>query len=128
MHRLGSILLSGVLFGVPRALESRSFGARRPVFFEVAPDAGLEGFSGALERALHDSRWPLARSRAAATTVIEIVALTRARGAGGQTVEAISVAVREGRRQRRLVLHSRPGRQADAARELLSQLGAGGDC
>jgi hypothetical protein len=126
MRRLGSILLSGVLLGVPRALESRAFGMRRPVYFEVAPDTGLDDFSSELERALHESNWPLARSRASATTVVEVVGLRRGR-ADGRPVDTVTVVVREGRRVRRLMLVASPGRHADAARELLARL-APGDC
>jgi hypothetical protein len=123
MRRLGSILLSGVLLGVPRALGSRAFGSRQPVYFEVAPDAGLDGFAEALQHALEASGWLLAASRAAATTVVDVVGLARSTDAGGRATDALTIVVREGRRLRRLVVHARPGHHAAAARELLACLG-----
>ena len=46
MLRLGSILLTALLTGVPRALDARAFGAQRSVYVEVAPnDPELASFA-----------------------------------------------------------------------------------
>ena len=128
MRRLGSLVLASVLLGVPRALDTRAFGARRPFYVEVAPRSpALLAFGEALDRALGASAWSLARSRSAATTVIEVLHAVSTTDAWGRAVEAITLAVIEGRAVRRLVLDAVAGRRDAAARELVSLLSPG-DC
>jgi hypothetical protein len=126
--RLGSLVLTSVLLGVPRALQGRAFGARRPVYVEVSPRSpGLLAFGEALERALGGVGWALAPCRTAAVTVVEVLHVASVRDAFGRAAEAITLAVTEGRHVRRILLHATPDRRDAAARELLARLSPG-DC
>jgi hypothetical protein len=126
--RLGSLVLASVLLGVPRALQGRAFGARRPVYVEVSPRSpGLLAFGEALERALVSVGWALAPCRTAAVTVVEVLHVASVRDALGRAVEAVTLAVTEGRRVRRILLHAGPDCRDAAARELLARLSPG-DC
>lgn len=126
--RLGSIVLASVLLGVPRALEARTFGQRRPIYVEVAPRSpGLLAFGEALERALGAAGWALVPRRSAAVVLVDVLHLASVRDALDRAVEAITLVVTEGRRVRRILLHADAERRDDAARELLARLQPG-DC
>jgi len=121
--RLGSVVLTAVLLGVPRALDARAFGAARSVYVEVAdPSPGLAGFAEELSRALERSGCRVATSPTGATTVVEVHALWRCAASGPDPSEAISFTVRDARGRRPLVLHYQAGREAEAARALLAAL------
>jgi hypothetical protein len=124
MPRLGSLLLSGVLLGVPRALQSRTFGApQRTVYVEVSrPAPALGAFAEAFTEALADATWGLARTRSAATTVVELVSVVSTTDRHGRAVEAFTLSVREGGRSRRIVLHGRPDDRLASARQLIATL------
>jgi len=120
--RLGSLLLTGVLLGVPRALEGRAFGARRPVYVEVSPWAPeLLGLAQEIERALAAASFTLAARRSEAVTVVEVTGVAHSTDRG-RPVEAFTLDVREGGRARRVILQGPRGRRADAARLLLERL------
>jgi len=122
--RLGSVVLTAVLLGVPRALDARSFGAARSVYVEVAdPSPGLAAFAGELSRALERSGCRVATSPTGATTVVEVHALWRCDNSRPDPSEAISFTVRDARGRRPLVLHYAVGREGEAARALLEALG-----
>ncbi len=126
--RLGSIVLTSVLLGVPRALEARTFGQRRPVYVEVAPRSpGLLAFGEALGRALDAAGRASGPRHATAVQLVDVLHLASLRDALGRAVEMITLVVREGRRMRRILLHADAGRRDDAARELLARLEPG-DC
>jgi hypothetical protein len=121
--RLGSMVLTAVLLGVPRALDTRAFGAARSVYVEVAdPSPGLAGFADALARALERSGGRLATSPTGATAVVEVHALWRCVDSGPGPSEAVCFTVRDARGRRPLVLHYAAGREAEAARALLRAL------
>jgi hypothetical protein len=124
MRRLGSLVLASVLLGVPRALDARAFGARRPVYVEIAPASpGLLAFGEALSRALADQPgWSLAPGRAQATTVIDVLAVHTGLDVRGRSLEAVTLSVSERGRSRRVVLHTTAGQRDAAARELLARL------
>jgi hypothetical protein len=123
MHRLGSLLLAGVLLGVPRALETRAFGARRSVYLEVSPQAPeLTAFASALERVLGAGSWRFVSERADATLVIDVLNVAGGRDARGQRMEAICLRVRDQRGPRRVVLHGRPEDRDGMAQHLLEGL------
>ena len=124
MRPIGSLVLASVLLGVPRALDARAFGARRPVYVEVSPASpGLLAFGDALSRALAEQpAWSLSATRAEGATVVDVIALASGRDARGRAVEAITLSVSEGGRARRIVLHALAGqrqRRARAARRAL---------
>ncbi len=121
--RLGSLLLASVLLGVPRALEARTFGAHRSFYVEVSREApGLGPVADALSEALAQSACALARRRSQATTVIDVVSVLTTTDRQGRPVEAVTLAVREGHRVRRVVLHGHPDDRAASARELVARL------
>jgi hypothetical protein len=125
--RLGSIVLASVLLGVPRALDACSFGAQGFVYLEVSPLAPELGhFARELERALVRESFALCARRSEATTVVEVLGAARSADPGRPAQEAIALVSRDGRRQRRLVLHYSPGHAAAAVRELLACLGPAG--
>jgi hypothetical protein len=124
MKRLGSLLLAGVLLGVPRALEARTFGLQRSVYIDVSPLAPeLQAFARDLERALVDNAYTLADDPSRATVVVEVrTATTTGAVAARRPSEAVLVSVREGKALRPLVLHYAPEQRAAAARALLDRL------
>lgn len=125
---LGCVVLASVLLGVPRALDARAFGARRPMYVEFSPGSpGLLGFCEALFRALGEACRSLAPIRSAATTVIDVLGVTPGLDSRGRGVEAVTLTVAQGGRLRRIVLHAAAGRREEAARELLARLSPG-DC
>lgn len=127
MLRLGSIVLASVLLGVPRALDARAFGAQGSVYVEVSPLAPeLQAFARELERALLQASFTLAGRRSEAATVVDVLSVARSADEAGRAMQAIGLAARDGRRQRRLVLHYTPGHAAAAVRELLACLAPGG--
>src|SRR5512132_1423303 len=108
MPRLGSLVLASVLLGVPRALDARTFGAQRSVYLELSrPAPALGAFAEALSVALTDASWCLASQRTEATTVIDVVSVLSTTDRRGRPVETFTLAVREGRQLRRIVLHGR---------------------
>jgi hypothetical protein len=122
--RFGSVVLTALLLGVPRALDARAFGAARSVYVEVAdPSPGLAGFADALSLALERAGCRVATSVSGATTVVEVHALWRCDNSRSDPSAAVSFTVRDGRGRRPLVLDYAPGREADAARALLQALG-----
>jgi hypothetical protein len=121
--RLGSVVLTAVLLGVPRALDARAFGSARSVYVEVAdPWPELTGFADELSRALERAGCRVATGPTGATTVVEVHALWRCADLGPGPSEAISFTVRDARGRRPLVLDYAAGREADAARALLAAL------
>ncbi len=117
------MVLTAVLLGVPRALDTRAFGAARSVYVEVAdPSAGLAGFAEELSRALARAGCRVASTLTGATTVVEVHAHWRRAGPGVDPSEAIAFTVRDARGRRPLVLHYPAGREAEAARALLAAL------
>ncbi len=124
MRPLGSLLLAGILLGVPRALDTRVFGAQRSVYVEVSPASPeLAAFAAALEQALGAGSWQLATRRAVATVVVDVLGVVDAQEGQGRR-EAIRVAVRDRRGERRLVLHGTAGDREGLARLLLARLEA----
>ncbi len=123
MLRLGSAILASVLLGVPRALDTRTFGAPRSVYVQVAPDSPeLSAFAEELTRALADAGVSLATGPAGATLVVDVHGLWRSEAAGGSVTEAICFTARDVRGTRRLVLHFASESRAAAARALLRSL------
>jgi hypothetical protein len=121
--RLGSVVLAGMLLGVPRALDSRAFGAQRSVYLEVSPQAPeLAAFALALERALAGASWTLATRRSRATLVVDLLTVATGTDARGRPVEAISLAVRDPLGLRRLVLHGTPAGRTGTAQQLVMRL------
>jgi hypothetical protein len=121
--RLGPVVLSAVLLGVPRALDAEAFGAQRSVYVDLAPLAPeLLDFTTELERAIGETTYSLAARRSEATVVVEVLNVARAAGSNGAEMEAVTFAIRDGRRTRLVVLHYAPGRRAVAARLLLEKL------
>ncbi len=127
MPRLGSLLLASVLLGVPRALQARTFGApQRAVWVEVSrPSPELGAFADAVSEALAASAWSLASGRSQATTIVEVVGVVSTRDPRGRRVEAFTLSVREGGRERRVVLQGRPEDRAGTARALVARLAYG---
>jgi hypothetical protein len=124
MNPLGSLLLSSVLLGVPRALDARAFGAQRSVYVEVSPQAPeLAAFAAALEQALGEGSWRIATHRAAATVVVDVLGVLDAHDRRGRALEAVRLAVHDRRGERRLVLQGIPDDRAAMARTLLERLG-----
>jgi len=122
MLRLGSMLLTAVLLGVPRAVDARAFGSQRSVYVEVAPgDPDLASFAEALEQALGAAAYTLARDRSRATLVVEVRGF--ARSVSGERA-GVMLAVGRGADRRPLVLDHAPGQWAPAARTLLAALPA----
>jgi hypothetical protein len=125
--RLGSVILTAVLLGVPRTLDGRAFGSTPSVYLEVADlSPELAGFAEELSRALEESGCRVAARPTGATTVVEVHSLWSRADPGPDPSEAISFTVRDARGRRPLVLHYPPGRRAQAARALLRALDAGG--
>ena len=127
MKRLGSLLLAGVLLGVPRALEARSFGFQRSVYIDVSPLAPeLQAFARELETALLGSCYALADDPSRATVVVEVRSATTTHRPGHSRAEAVLITVQDGGSTRPLVLHYPAERRAAAARSLLGRLGGAG--
>ncbi len=123
MLRLGSAILASVLLGVPRALDTRAFGAPRSVYIQVAPDSPeLSAFAEELTRALADAGVSLATGPAGATLVVDVHGLWRSVGRTGRATEAIRFTARDLRGTRRLVLHYAPESRTAAVRALLRSL------
>jgi hypothetical protein len=121
--RLGSAILASVLLGVPRALDTRAFGARRSVYIEVAPTSPeLQDFAAVLSRALADSGLSMAARPGGATLVVEVHGLWHSTGADGPASEAVRFTVRDRRGTRPLVLHYAPEERPAAARAFLRVL------
>jgi hypothetical protein len=123
MLRLGSAILSAVLLGVPRALETRAFGSARSVYVEpkdLSPE--LAGFAEELSRALEEAGCRLAAHPTAATVVVEVHGLWKCADPRPGPSEAISVTVCDARGRRPLVLHYPRERRRQAARALLGAL------
>jgi hypothetical protein len=118
-----SVVLAAVLLGVPRALEARWFGAQRPVYVDVAPEAPeLTGLAHELERAIDRAACSLASRRSEATLVVELVGVSTTTGRDGRRMEAATFLLRDGTRRRPVVLHYPPGGRAGAARALVDVL------
>lgn len=127
MPRLGSLVLAGILLGVPRALDTRAFGAPQKLYVETSQQSPeLTAFAAALERAICVSPWQPAAQRADATVVIDVLSVASAEDALHRRMEAISLVVRDRRGPRRLVLHSSPENREAAALLLLGRLDAFG--
>ena len=123
MLRLGSAILASVLLGVPRALDTRAFGAPRSVYIQVAPDSPeLAAFAEELSRALAEAGVSVATGPAGATVVVDVHGLWRSVGRTGPVTEAIRFTARDLRGTRRLVLHYAPEDRGAAARALLRSL------
>jgi len=127
VHRLGSVLLTAVLLGVPRALNARAFGAvPRWVFVQVSPlDPLLADFTVELERAIEAASCRLAGDARDAPVVVEIHSVWTARAARGPRTEAVSVTVRRRHEAVPLVVQYPPGRRSDAAHALIQALPRG---
>ena len=123
MLRLGSAILASVLLGVPRALDTRAFGAPRSVYIQVAPDSPeLSAFAEERSRALAEAGVSLATGAAAATLVVDVQGLWRSETAKGGVTEAIRFTARDQRGTRRLVLPYAPESRPAAVRALLRSL------
>lgn len=123
MLRLGSILLTALLTGVPRALDARTFGAQRSVYVEVAPnDPELASFAEELERALAAASCTLTTDRARATLVVEVHRFVRPAGPLERGRHAVLLTAGDGRIRRPLLLDHGIGQGAQAARALLAAL------
>jgi plasmid stabilization system protein ParE len=121
--RLGSAILASVLLGVPRALDTRTFGSPRSVYIQVAPDSPeLSAFAEELTRALADAGASLATAPSGATLVVDVHGLWRSEGASGGMTEAIRFTARDRSGTRHLVLHYAPESRSAAARALLRRL------
>lgn len=123
MLHLGSVLLTAVLLGVPRALDARAFGSAPSVYVEAAdPSPELAGFAEELTRALEAAGARLASRPSGATVVVEVHALWTGGDPASRPRQAISFTVREGTGRRPLVIDYPPGRPAHAARALVRRL------
>ena len=126
MTRLGSLLLAGVLLGVPRALEARTFGLQRSVYIDVSPLAPeLQAFARELEAVLLDGAYALADDPSRATVVIEVHSATTTRTTARSRDEAVLISVRDRSSTRPLILHYPAEQRTAAARSLLDRLGSG---
>lgn len=120
MLRLGSAVLASVLMGVPRALDTRAFGAPRSVYIQVAPDSPeLTAFAAELTRALVDVGLPVATRPAGATLVVDVHGLWRSVSRRGRVTETIRFTAHDLRGPRPLVLQYAPEDRGAAARALL---------
>ncbi|HVO09427.1 MAG TPA: hypothetical protein VMX54_01625 [Vicinamibacteria bacterium] len=130
MPRLGCLVLASALLGVPRALQARTFGAPpRAVWVEVCrPSPVMGAFADAVGDVLAASAWSPASGRSQATTVVDVVGVVSSTDRRGRPVEAYALSVREGRRERRVVLHGRPEDRAGTARALVAALGSAPAC
>lgn len=123
MLRLGSAILASVLLGVPRALDTRAFGAPRSVYIQVAPDSPeLSAFAEELTRALVDVGLSVATRPASATLVVDVHGLWRSVGGNGSVTEAVRFTARDEHGTWRLVLHFAQEARGAAARALLRSL------
>ena len=123
MLRLGSAILASVLLGVPRALDTRAFGAPRSVYIQVAPDSPeLTAFAAALTRALGDAGFSTATRPTGATLVVDVHSLWRSVGTNGPATEAVRFTARDRRGTRLLVLQYAPEARRAAAHALLRSL------
>ena len=121
--RLGSAILASVLLGVPRALDTRVFGAPRSVYIQVAPDSPeLTAFAAELTRALGGAGFSTASRPAGATLVVDVHSLWRSVGGSGPATETISFTARDRRGVRLLVLQYAPEARRAAAHALLRSL------
>jgi hypothetical protein len=124
VRRLGSLVLTAVLLGVPRALDARAFGAARSVYVEVAdPSPELAGFAEALSRALAEAGCRLAPGPAGATVIVEVHGRWGGPHSRPDPGRAIGFTVRDAAGRRPLVLDCPRGGEAEAARALLRALG-----
>lgn len=125
MLRLGSLILATALLGVPRALDTRAFGAQRSVYLEVAPQTPeLTDFVAELGRAIGTAALSLAARPSEATMVIEIQNVATAATSDGERMEAVTLVVRDGTSARPLILHYAPPQRARAASRLVETLSA----
>jgi hypothetical protein len=125
VRHLGSVILATILLGVPRALETRTFGAQRAVYIDVAPESPeLTDFVQELERAIGEGALALVADPSEATAVIEVRNLAAAEASDGGAMEAVTVVVRRGTSVRPLILHYAPPRRARAASRLIEALSA----
>jgi hypothetical protein len=123
MLRLGSLLLTGVLLGVPRALEARAFGLPRSVHFEVAPmSPELERFARELQRALLEASFVLASDPREAAVVVDVRSAATFRRPGRDLARGVLLTVRDREGTRPLLLHYPAEDGARAARALLDTL------
>jgi hypothetical protein len=121
--RLGSAILASVLLGVPRALDTRAFGAPRSVYVQVAPDSPeLTAFAAELSRALGGAAFSAATRPGGATLVVDVHGLWRSARGSGEVSEAVRFTARGRGGARLLVLHYRPEARSAAARALLRSL------
>jgi len=125
MLRLGSMLLTAVLMGVPRALDGRAFGTASAtiIHVKVAPhDPDLAALADELERALAAASYELTPVASRATLVVEVHRLAReARPPDGER-RALLVTLGEGRARRPIVVEDDPDQRRHAARALLDAL------
>jgi hypothetical protein len=125
MARLGALMLTSVLLGLPRLFRAEStVPRRRSRYVEPATcDAALLDFVAQLGPAIDAHCHSLADAGDAGTTVVEVHRLSSQRACADRpAVEAISVSVEAGGAVQRLVLHGPAGRRAGAARTLVRWL------
>ena len=126
MARLGALMLSSVLLGLPRVFRIVTSAAlRRSRYVERAPsDAALLEFMEALQPAIDEHCHSLASGgpgeRAAVVEVHGLV--SQSASPGRLSAEAVSVSVAAGDGVQRLVLHGPTGHRAGAARTLVHWL------
>jgi len=117
MLRLGTIVLSSVLLGLPRALGARVPGGDRSGYVEVAaPDLDPRELAGLLDALLFSEALAVARQPGHDTLVVELLGLARIGSDPAQG--ALLATVGEGAQARPLVVE-RPGqRRSPAPRRL----------
>jgi hypothetical protein len=127
--RLGALMLTSVLLGLPRLFRAGSNAPRRRSRYvePAACDPALLDFAAALAPVIDAHCNSLSGSVNGETTVVEIHRLSsRAASADQPAAEAISVSVEADGSVQRLVLHGLPGRRVGAARALVRWLTHGG--
>jgi hypothetical protein len=125
VRRLGSAILASVLLGVPRALDARIFGARRPAYVQLAPESRkLAALAAELLRALREAclSKPAATILDRSPLIVDVHGLWRCSARVGPTTEMISATASDGRGVRRLIAWYPAVARAAAARALLRSL------
>ena len=125
MARLGALMLTSVLLGLPRIFRSGWAAERqRSRYVEQAPcDTALLDFIALLKPLIDVHCRSLAGAGAGGPTVVEVHRLVSQNVQGGRLpAEAISVSVQAGGCVQRLVLQAPAGGRAGAARALVRWL------
>jgi hypothetical protein len=122
MLRLGLLLLTALLLGLPRALRGTS-PHPASVYVAVEPgDATLTAFGAAVEAELEREHFTPASRPTRETLIVEIHSGARLVATEGASREAVRVTVRERGRTQRLVLDFDEANMQVAARTLIASL------